>query len=117
MRVNKPGVTAALEDTTITFEGRPVSARTGESVAAALTASGHYALRRTRATGERGVFCGMGVCSECAVQIDGEAGRLACMEKVVPGLRIEPNPPARRIGPTAGVPRGVGVPGAAGLPK
>ena len=97
MRVTKPGITAAPEDTTITLGGQLVPARTGESVAAALTAAGHYALRRTRRTGERGVFCGMGVCSECAVQIDGDPGRLACMEKVVPGLDIEPNPPARRL--------------------
>jgi NADPH-dependent 2,4-dienoyl-CoA reductase/sulfur reductase-like enzyme len=97
VRVTKPGITDAPEDATITFGGRPVPARTGESVAAALTAAGHYALRRTRRTGERGIFCGMGSCSDCAVQIDGDAGRLACMEKVVPGLEIEPNPAARRI--------------------
>ena len=104
MRVTKPGITALAEDTTITFAGQPVPARTGESVAAALTASGHYSLRRARMTGGRGVFCGMGVCSECAVQIDGEPGRLACMEKVVAGLDVEPNPPARQLRTSAGAP-------------
>ena len=28
------------------------------------------------------MFCGMGVCSECAVQVEGETGRLACMESL-----------------------------------
>ena len=97
MRVSKPGITAGPEDTTISFEGRPVPARSGESLAAALIAAGQYAFRRTATTGERGVFCGMGVCSECALQVSGEAGRLACMERVVPGLQLELNPPARRL--------------------
>ena len=95
MRVSKPGITAAYEDTTILFEGQTIGARRGESVAATLTANGHLGLRLTATTGERGLFCGMGVCSECAVRVNGEAGRLACMEKVVPGLSVERNPPAR----------------------
>ncbi len=101
MRVGKPGISSGPEDTTIDFEGRPVPARRGESLAAALIAGGHYAFRRTAKTGERGVFCGMGVCSECAVQVGGVAGRLACMERVTPGLAVERNPPARRVDPSA----------------
>jgi NADPH-dependent 2,4-dienoyl-CoA reductase/sulfur reductase-like enzyme len=97
MRVSKPGIAAGPEDTTINFKGRPVPARTGESLAAALLAAGHYGFRRTVTTGERGVFCGMGVCSECALQVSGEPGRLACMERVIPGLDLELNPPARRL--------------------
>jgi NADPH-dependent 2,4-dienoyl-CoA reductase/sulfur reductase-like enzyme len=101
VRVTKPGITPGTEDTTISFEGRPVQARRGESLAAALIAGGHYAFRRTARTGERGVFCGMGVCSECALQVGGVAGRLACMERVTPGLALEPNPPARALEPSA----------------
>lgn len=100
MRVGKPGVTPGPEDTAINFEGRPVPARRGESLAAALIADGQYAFRRTATTGERGVFCGMGVCSECALQVGGEAGRLGCMERVAPGLEVERNPPARRLDPS-----------------
>jgi NADPH-dependent 2,4-dienoyl-CoA reductase/sulfur reductase-like enzyme len=98
VRVNKPGVVAAPgEFTTITYEGEPVTARCGESIAAALVASGRLAFRRARSGEDRGLFCGMGVCSECAVQVDGEAGRLACMEQVVAGASVERNPPARRL--------------------
>ncbi len=98
MRVNKTGVASAPADTTIDFEGETIPARRGETIAAALVAAGHYAFRRTAKTGDRGLFCGMGVCSECAVQIGAEAGRLACMEKVAPGLCVARNPAARRLG-------------------
>ena len=101
VRVGKPGISPGPEDTTIDFEGRPLPARKGESLAAALIAGGQYGFRRTARTGERGVFCGMGVCSECAVQVEGVAGRLACMERVTPGLGVERNPPARRVDPSA----------------
>jgi NADPH-dependent 2,4-dienoyl-CoA reductase/sulfur reductase-like enzyme len=97
MRVTKPGIAPGAEDTSVTFDGREIPARRGESLAAALIAAGHYAFRRTATTGERGVFCGMGVCSECALEVGGQAGRLACMEPVVPGLALGLNPPARRL--------------------
>lgn len=97
MRVGKPGIAGHAEDATFTFGGSEVPGRAGESVASALVAVGVYGLRETRATGSRGVFCGMGVCGECAVTIDGEPGRLACMEKLVPGMSVSPNPPARPI--------------------
>jgi hypothetical protein len=109
VRVNKPGVIAAPgEFTTITYEGEPVTARCGESIAAALVASGRLAFRRARSGEDRGLFCGMGVCSECAVQVSGEAGRLACMEEVVPGLSVQRNPPARHL--DASGPEPVGLP-------
>ena len=92
------------------FEGRAVAARRGESLAAALIAGGHLACRRTAGTGDRGVFCGMGVCSECALEVGGVAGRLACMERVVPGLDIEPNPAARRVEGPPPFPEGSTVP-------
>jgi NADPH-dependent 2,4-dienoyl-CoA reductase/sulfur reductase-like enzyme len=88
VRVAKPGIEAAPASTAIFFEGEQVPARPGESVAAALVASGHYACRETRDGTKRGLFCGMGVCNECALTIDGAPGRLGCMEKVVPGMAV-----------------------------
>ena len=58
----------------IAFEGTPIAARAGESVAAALAAHGILSLRTTRDAAERGMFCGMGVCQDCLVEIDGTAG-------------------------------------------
>ncbi len=70
------------------FEGKRIEARKGETVAAALTAAGVVALRRTRNGGERGLFCGMGVCQDCLVEIDGMPNRRACMAKVESGMQV-----------------------------
>ncbi len=66
----------------ITFEGERVEARLGESLAAALTAHGVRAFRATRDGADRGLFCGMGVCQDCLVEVDGRPNQRACMTKV-----------------------------------
>ncbi len=61
------------ETTTVTiiFEGKPLEARYGDSVAAALLAAGHWTFRTTAVSGTaRGPLCMMGVCIECLVEID-----------------------------------------------
>ena len=63
----------------IEFEGRRLQAREGESLAAALTAHGIRDFRTTRCGAERGIFCGMGVCQDCLVEVDGRANERACM--------------------------------------
>ena len=64
------------------FEGERLTGRRGESLAAALTAAGIRALRLTRREESRGMFCGMGVCQECLVEVDGVANQRACMTKL-----------------------------------
>jgi len=55
-----------------TFDGEKIDAITGQSVAAALLAANQRTLRKTRFNNnERGVFCGIGVCFDCLVVIDG----------------------------------------------
>jgi hypothetical protein len=74
---------------TFSFEGRPVSAGAGESVAAALAVAGYPAMRRTRRfDAARGYFCGMGVCWECVVEVVGVGQRRGCMFAVADGLEI-----------------------------
>ena len=71
-------------------DGELLEAREGQSVAAALLASGRRALRRTGKRDEaRGLFCGMGVCFDCLMQIDGRPGVQACLEPVTDGMRVE----------------------------
>jgi hypothetical protein len=78
------------EPLTFTFDGEPVVAFRGESVGAALLAAGHRVLRSTPVTGApRGIFCGMGVCFDCLVVIDGEPSRRACMTFVTEGMQVE----------------------------
>ncbi|MHB1986460.1 MAG: FAD-dependent oxidoreductase [Acidimicrobiales bacterium] len=82
---------------TLRYLGTELQASEGESVAAALVAAGEYACRTTRSSASRGVFCGMGVCGECAMTIQDEPGQLACMTKVSPGMNLALNPAARRF--------------------
>jgi NADPH-dependent 2,4-dienoyl-CoA reductase/sulfur reductase-like enzyme len=73
---------AVQASTTLDVDGRPVEARIGESLAAALTRAGLRSFRETAGGRERGLFCGMGVCQDCLVSIDGHDNRRACMTKV-----------------------------------
>ncbi len=74
---------------TIEVDGEPVAAAPGDSVAAAMLASGVAEFRRAPVDGgPRGPWCAMGVCFECLVEIDGEPNRQACMTPVREGLCV-----------------------------
>ncbi|KLU27232.1 (2Fe-2S)-binding protein [Caballeronia mineralivorans PML1(12)] len=76
------------------FDGQPASARVGESVAAALFASGMKTLRTSpRECAPRGMFCLMGSCQECLVMVDGRRV-LACRTAVADGMHVEKVPGA-----------------------
>jgi D-hydroxyproline dehydrogenase subunit gamma len=72
----------------VLIEGRPVTAYLGETVATVLLAEGHLAMRTTVDGSPRGVFCGMGVCFDCLVVVDGQPNTRACMTFVRTGMRI-----------------------------
>lgn len=70
---------------------RDIPVRPGQTVAAALAASGVRELRQTRRGldgEERGIFCGMGVCQDCLVTVDGVPNSRACMTKAAPGMAV-----------------------------
>ena len=90
-RLSSRGYVRRSRPVEILFAGRPVIAFEGETVAAALTAAGIRTLRRNERGEPRGVFCGMGVCYDCLVRIDGRASQRACMTKVAGGMRIQPD--------------------------
>jgi NADPH-dependent 2,4-dienoyl-CoA reductase/sulfur reductase-like enzyme len=78
----------------IRYRGRPIACAPGDSVAAALIAAGEHVFRETRFGDRRGVFCGMGVCHECMVTIDGVPSQRACVTPVRAGMSVEPGVPA-----------------------
>lgn len=83
---------SGAEDTiSFTFEGRKVECRAGVSVAAALANAHEFELRSAGDDDMRGIFCGMGVCQECRVSIDGEHGVRACMTSAKLGMQVERN--------------------------
>jgi glycine/D-amino acid oxidase-like deaminating enzyme/bacterioferritin-associated ferredoxin len=92
MRLIHPGL-APGSPIQFTFDGETVDSYSGETIAAALAASGRAAIRRTREGGQRGLWCGMGACFDCAVTVDGRAGQRACLEAVRPGMVVESAPP------------------------
>src|SRR5262249_5075318 len=74
----------------ILLDGRFVDAYDGESLAAAWFAAGVRMTRWTaRANEPRGYFCGMGVCQDCLVTVDGLPNIRACMTPVRDGLRVD----------------------------
>lgn len=78
-------------DCTITWQGREIPARSGESLAAALLAAGINCVRVTGISGApRGPFCMMGACFDCLVTVEGEGSRQACMVPVTDGMRVSP---------------------------
>lgn len=72
------------------FDGQYVQGFAGESVAAALHASGIRILRESpRAGAPRGAFCWMGLCQECTVIVEG-VRRPACRTQISEGLAVLP---------------------------
>jgi len=71
------------------FEGEPVEAREGQSVAAALIAAGVRSWRIDEAGRHKGALCCIGYCFECRCRIDGEPDRRACMTEARPGMKVE----------------------------
>lgn len=73
---------------TLFIDGERLDIRSGSLLTAALAKSSNPAARCS-VTGEaRAPFCGMGVCQECRVQVDG-VRRLACQTPCQDGMQVE----------------------------
>ena len=68
-----------------TFDGTPLSAPRGATIAAALLANGVTSWRLTRTGRPRGVFCGIGACFDCLVDVGGRRAVRACLVPVEDG--------------------------------
>ena len=87
-----------MPSVTITVDGRPVSARAGDTVASALFANG-IVNRTTPVSGApRSSYCMMGVCFDCLVTIDGVGSRQGCLVRVHEGMRVETQDGRRSLG-------------------
>ena len=82
------GPLATRQPLTIQVDGEPVQAYAGESVATALLALGLRTFRHTEKGAPRGLFCGMGVCFDCLVTVDGVENVRACLTPVAEGMVI-----------------------------
>lgn len=78
-----------VEEVTFYFEGKPVSARAGEPIMAALVAAGVGVFRYTKKGSPRRMFCGIGRCTDCVMTVDGVPGVRTCVTEVRSGMTVE----------------------------
>jgi hypothetical protein len=80
-----------------TFGDHEIPAEPGQSIGAALIAAGRRSWRTTRHGGApRGIFCGIGVCFDCLVTVNGRPNQRACLIEASQGDRVEPQEGAGR---------------------
>ena len=78
-----------MPEPTFLFDGRPLVFAEGQTVGAALTAAGVRSWRTTRVAGRpRGLFCGIGICFDCLLVVDGRPNQRACLVSVRPGMQV-----------------------------
>ena len=94
MRLKHPDMQPAAAPVRIRFDGAEIEALPGETIAAALAAADIVAVRRARSGAPRGPYCGMGVCFDCLVTVDGRPSQRACLTKVAPGMDVRTAPVA-----------------------
>jgi D-hydroxyproline dehydrogenase subunit alpha len=100
MRLSHPSIRPVGRPITFRFDATPIPALEGETIAAALSAAGIVAFRRTAGGAPRGLYCGMGACFDCVVTVDGRIGQRACMTKATDGMIVtgEPTLPLAPLG-------------------
>lgn len=75
---------------TVYFEGLPVRALPGESLATCLIAAGIASTFQTARSGAmRGAWCLAGACFDCMAVVDGVAGQRCCLVQVADGMQVE----------------------------
>lgn len=75
---------------TFTFNGVELFAISGQSVSAALLTNNERITRYTRINNSpRGLFCGIGVCFDCLLIIDGKPNQRGCITMVQSGMTVE----------------------------
>ena len=72
----------------LTVNGREVRVPPGTVVAAAIAVAGVSGYRRSVRSEARAPLCGMGICYECRVAIDGQSQRLSCQTLCAEGMQV-----------------------------
>lgn len=77
------------EEFTITIDGRQTRVANGTTVAAAVLNAGIFGFRRSVSGESRAPLCGMGICFECRLTIDGSTHAKSCQILCREGMRVE----------------------------
>ena len=76
------------ETVELSVNGRTIAVPKGTTVLSAVAIAG-VGMTRFSVTGQpRGPLCGMGICHECRVTINGQAQKRACMIESCAGMKI-----------------------------
>jgi predicted molibdopterin-dependent oxidoreductase YjgC len=70
-----------------TFEGKTLKGYEGEPIAVALHANEIIVLRENHRP--RGLFCAIGNCSSCLMEVNGEPNVRVCVEKLKEGMVVK----------------------------
>jgi len=74
----------------IEVDGERILAYEGETIAAALLAAGKRMCRITTKEKEpRGIYCGIGICFECRMIVDGKLNTRVCQTLATPNCKIQ----------------------------
>lgn len=74
---------------TIHVNGKPLEVPARVTLAAALMSAGQACFRRSVTGQSRGPLCGMGICFECRVTVDGRPHVKSCQTACRPGMTVE----------------------------
>lgn len=66
------------ESITLRINGNPITVEAGSSIAAAVMAANQTTFRRSVTGESRGPLCGMGICFECRVTVNGQRYVRSC---------------------------------------
>ena len=72
----------------ILVNGNPVSVPATATVAVAVMIAGHSTFRESVTGQPRGPLCGMGICFECRLTVDGESHVLSCQTVCREGMEV-----------------------------
>ena len=81
-------MTAPVQPVLLNINGRGITVTPGTTVAAALALAAMPVTRSSVSGEARTPLCGMGVCQECRVRVNGRV-RLACQTLCAPGMQVE----------------------------
>jgi predicted molibdopterin-dependent oxidoreductase YjgC len=70
------------------INGQRVSVKPGTTVAAAVIQAGVMAFRQSVSGEPRGPLCGMGICFECRLTVNGHAHVRSCQVLCEPGMDV-----------------------------
>ena len=76
------------DSVTLSVNGAPITVPAGAMVSAAIAIAGVDRYSRSVTGEQRGPLCGMGICFECRVTIDGRAHCRSCQVVCQPGMEV-----------------------------